>query len=250
MPPHIYITVSGSMTFLLLALVAGPDAVVMQDKFKQAEQLYAEGRVHEALPAFDELLAEPDLAPALRIEAQKYQAFALYLMQLYPEAKESWLKLLRLSPSYTLDPMWVSPELHAFFGRLRPPDAPRAGPETPPDPTPTPTPTPTPSKPDPPVLVQPTEPTRGCGVVLCLVPFGVGQFANERVGKGVLFAAIEALSLGANVGLYMDRRREFENNGGLRDPSLQRDLFTVQRGALVVFGVSLVGGIIDAYLFP
>lgn len=236
------------MSIWLLAVLVSSDATALQANFKQGEQLYKEGRVHEALPVFDALLAEPELAPALRTEAQKYQAFALYLMQLFPEAKESWLKLLRLNPGYELDPMWVSPELHAFFGRIKPPEAPPALVETT-----TIQPAAAPTTPPPaaaPLLEETVETKRGCGNVLCVVPFGVGQFANGRPVKGAAFAAVEAILIGANVGLYWQRANEFDRLGGLENPDAQRDRLTLQRTALVLFGVTAVAGILDAYLLP
>jgi pyruvate/2-oxoglutarate dehydrogenase complex dihydrolipoamide acyltransferase (E2) component len=97
----------------------------------------------------------------------------------------------------------------------------------------------------------PPEPVRGCGIFLCLVPFGVGQFANDQVVKGILFAGLEAAALAINLGMYWDRYGELTGNGGrFNDPSSADAKLTTQRVTFVSFFALMVIGVGDAFLFP
>ncbi len=91
---------------------------------------------------------------------------------------------------------------------------------------------------------------RGCGVALCLLPFGVGQFANGRPGKGALFLGLGAALLATNVAMYQSRISELERRGHFADPPAARMKLQVQRGALLGAGAVAVLGVVDAFAWP
>jgi hypothetical protein len=140
----------------------------------------------------------------------------------------------------------VSPEFIAFFGRLEPPARATDKDQAPGEPRVSQKETHE-GRPDgaqePPVLAAQTEapPERGCGILLCLMPFGVGQFANDQIVKGVIFAAAEAGFLATNIALYWAQSPDrFVDDGAL----------AVQRVSLILFFATIAVGIADAYLFP
>ncbi len=199
----------------------------------RAALLYDEGRYDEALPLLDGLRKRPDLLPEVRVEVLRYQAFVLFLLALHKEAKGTWLELLTLVPDYPLDADRLSPEMVAFFSRVRP--------EPPPV--------------EPTALSAPAavaEPPRGCGVGLCLVPFGVGQFANDQPVKGAIFAGLTTVLIGANVGLYQARMSKAPPKDSIywREPEQAERLLVMQRAALVGAALTMVAGVADAFLFP
>lgn len=198
------------------------------DDLDKAKRLYFAAQPRESLAILDRLAADPKQTELLQVH--RYQAYALFLLQLYDEARAMWLKVLELDPQFAPDPMQDSPEVVSFFGRIK--LAPK------PEPTP--------------VLVTPAEDpfarkavapptTRGCGVALCLLPLGVGQFANGRLVKGTLFALLQAGAIGANAGLYWAQSAS-------ERPNATR--IALQRGTLVAAGLMFVVGVIDAFAFP
>lgn len=88
-----------------------------------------------------------------------------------------------------------------------------------------------------------------------IVPFGVGQFANDEPVKGALFCVGQVLSFltaGATLGMIeanKTRSNGFMQGGDFKDPALASTLQTVE---LVAFwtGIALIGlGIADAFIF-
>jgi hypothetical protein len=72
------------------------------------------------------------------------------------------------------------------------------------------------------------------------VPFGVGQFANEQTGKGILFLALEVVAIGVNVGAWTYMQQTGGGGGG------RRAAIWTMYGSLGAFAVLAVLGIIDA----
>lgn len=199
---------------LVYALLGQTPAAIMAEAWGH----YEAGRIKEALPMFDGLAKRDDLTAEQRGDALRYQAFSLYLLDLYPEAKQAWLRLLTVAPETRLDPDWVSPELYAFFSHIEP-NANAA-------------------------LTAPVpEPARGCGVVLCAIPLGTGQFANGSVVKGAVFAGLEVGLLGTYIGLYASRQ-----NDDVLHPN--QTLLALEWTSLGLFVASVGLGIVDAYMSP
>jgi hypothetical protein len=227
------------------ALAATPEAAL-----KAAENLYYEGRYADAVTALDAVAARPDASKKLKLAALKTSAFCQFLLGDNRKARETWLKLLALEPGYKLDPVEASPEIAEFFGRLRakeekPPEA--KAPEVIHA-------TKAPASDAPPAkAVDPMPPPpeiRECGVVLCLLPFGIAQFVNGNPGKGAGLAAAQVIFLGTNIALYWNRVAEFEKYGGFRDRDAAETKFTIQHVSLGLFVATVAVGIVDAYLFP
>ena len=84
-------------------------------------------------------------------------------------------------------------------------------------------------------------------MVLCAIPFGVGQFANDNFGKGVAFATSEVLFLGLNIGLYWSQVAACNKPGGCDNNS---STYVLQNVFFGLFITTAIAGVIDAYLFP
>jgi tetratricopeptide (TPR) repeat protein len=233
------------LALLCLALCSAP-AGGAEAALATAEEAYYEGRYSDAITALERVVERKDAKPAVQKAALKTIAFCQFLLGDNRAAKEAWLRLLAIDPEYKVDPVEASPEIVRFFERIKPAAAKPASEVI------TAAPAEPPAAVAPPAGLPAAEPTseRGCGVLLCFVPFGVGQFANGNLAKGALFAGLEALFLGTNVTLYWDRVNEFNRYGGFRDPEAAETKFTLQHVALVLFGVTALAGAVEAYLFP
>ncbi len=222
-----------------------------------AQALFHEGRYREVLPIIDGVLGAAGLPDELRAEAYELQAFSLYLMSLFPQAQEAWRKLLAVAPEHRPDPVEVSPELLAFFARVQEQvegeQRARAAAAPVPEPAGT---TVVAAKPaseparDTEVRAAATQAERGCGVLLCLMPFGIGQLANGEVGAGLAFGAAELAFLGVNVGLYWQRKLEYERHDRLRNPENAEASYIVQHVALGLFAATAVAGVVHAFWEP
>lgn len=204
-----------------------------------AKDLYYQGRYQEAVYELEDVLARSKLPQAQRIEALKTEAFCLFLLKLNKEASGVWRKLLAIEPNYRLDPVQTSPEILGFFRRVG--EAYRAHHTAahahhtagaPPD------------------LAAGASTRRGCGVFLCMVPFGVGQFANGRLGKGLAFAGAEVVFLALNIGLFWHNKSLVDAQGRITDPTAHQLTYVLQMVSLGGFVVSAILGVIDAYVFP
>lgn len=247
-------------------------AAAVAAKIARAKALYRDGRIEESLALIDQIRKHSQLDNGQRIELLKYQAFSLFLMSLYTDAKKAWLQLLVLDPTYHLDPVDVSPELVAFFGRVKPrklppvaapvaPGGAKSGPAAAASSAKGSTTTEElqaapgnlqpPTAPRPPYVKAPvTAPARGCGTLLCLVPFGVGQFANGRYLKGSLFAGAEVALLVANIALYWSRVSSYDQHGYFTNLSAADRSFAAQEVMAGLFAATAVGGVVDAFVFP
>jgi hypothetical protein len=238
---------------LTTALAAAPDPG--SAKLNRARDLYYAGRYREALPLLDAIASDTSAKESERIDGLKYQAFSLYLLKLHDEAKVPWLKILSLKPGYELDPIEVSPELIAFFRRIKPPESGRSPPPaTPspvvPEPTSTPPPDDGPSTPPAPAPEAPAAAPAapGCPAWLCVVPFGAGQFANGSPGKGLIFAGTELAFLVGNITLYWLRLLNYERDGIIRDQTASDRAYVTQHVFLGLFVATAVTGVIEAFV--
>lgn len=233
---HGAVALSALTFFLVLPLAAAPTSDPSAE-IELAKDLYRNGQYEDAIEAF-EMLASLELRHEQKLVCLRYRAFALYLLARADEARAAWLQLLEVEPTYKLDPVRTSPEFMSFFGRLEPArkDAPIVA-----------APPPASVAPEPYVAAN-APPPRGCGVVLCLVPFGVGQFSNDRPMKGTVFAAVEGLALGGNLYLYWSRVGRYGNEP--IEQSKVKNALVAQQVLGGVLVTALLAGIVDAFVFP
>lgn len=246
------------MTILVAALLAAGALTPadLDEAMLRGGERYYEGRYAEALPYFDRV-AKTASDESLKCEALKLKAVTLFLLKLYAEARETWLSLLETAPESQLDADSFSPDIVAFFAHIKRPE-----PEAVPPPAPTPALVAAPASisearpvdPAPTVALTqplPPPPTRGCGVWLCLVPFGAGQFANSHPLKGGLFAGVQGLTLAGNLGLYWARVSHYDKTGEVSGSNaVVKTQLLAQRILFSVFVASAVGGVVDAFVFP
>lgn len=201
------------------------------------KELYFAGQYGEALFALEELALDTAASLAARVLALKYAAYCYFVLGSKEQARDAWLRLLALDPEFRMDPVEVSPEFVEFFAKL----APQASATPQGDPPSTESAGASPE--------TPRVSTRGCGVWLCLVPMGVGQYANRKIGKGLIFTALEIVSLGLNAGFYWSLRLEREQYGGYRDQATADRLYALQHAFFGLFVASTLVGMIDAFVF-
>ncbi len=269
-------------------MLAVPVLVVMtsvasgdiERKLERVHALYDRGRYADVLPLVDQVRKAQGATRAQRMDAIKHQAFALYLLKSYDDARRVWLDLLGLEPGYRLDAVETSPELMAFFERVKPERPPAAPAVTVLASTPAATNPPAQSAPaasamtgtaapvdaaaaeqrtisalpagaQPPSEAQTSPvslPTASCAPYLCLVPFGVGQFAKGDTWKGVAFASTEAAFVAANLTLYWTRVRNYQEHGRVDDVGAANRSFMWQQIFFGLFVATAAGGVLDAYL--
>lgn len=249
------------LSLLLVTGVQAKQRRTIKQLLNEGKRLYREAQFMEALEQFDKVAARPNLKSGVQVELHQYRAFCFFVLGGHAQAEQEWQKLLTMKPGFELDPDEVSPEFVKFFGAIgatvEPPEPEPAAPveTSPPDPDPW------ESEPTEEIVARPVDETatideqtaldapkteRGCGLWLCAVPFGVGQFANDRPIKGAIFAALEVGFLAANLGLYWNRVATYDREGAVvADQNLlaQRVFFGLFLGTVAV-------GIVDAYLFP
>jgi hypothetical protein len=226
-------------------------------RVEAAKEAYFEGRFQDAVSALGDILDTADLPRSLRIEALKYQAFSFFVLKRSGEARSTWIKILQLDSKFAPDPVEVSPELLEFFRGVTadyrksqspppastpPPAVIDAQPATTPPPN-----APGPSGPTPPPTWEGKQ--RGCGIALCLLPLGVGQYANARYVKGVIFTSVELITLGMNVGLYWLNQSQLNAAGVPKDQAAFDKNFRMQNVFFGLFVASAVLGILDAFIF-
>ena len=221
---------------LILSLAApvaaaepAPGPTTTEQTFLLADELFAAGRYQDLLAVLQDLNPN-DLSHEQQIDRLKRMAYTLYLLSLYDDAKQTWRGLLAIEPDYALDPVNESPVFVSFFARVTPDGEPPGG-------------------------AAATVPSEAlapkCEPWLCLVPFGVGQFANGHHLKGAVFAGAEVAFLAANIGIELKRRADHDAGN---NPSFSRktdkDRARLQNVFLGLFVGTAVLGIVDAYLLP
>lgn len=119
------------------------------------------------------------------IVARQYLGACFQLLDDHARAEEQFLLLLAMDPTHKLDPEVFSPALVQLFEQVR--EKTKVEPTPPP-----PVAAPPPGPPPPSVGIGRPAPTHEPhSAALSLVPFGVGQFANEQPVKGAVFAGAE-----------------------------------------------------------
>lgn len=171
------------------------------------------------------LYPKPQLDPPLEWRAREYLGAALWWTGRKQEALDEFTALLVRNPPARLDPASYPPQMIQDFetlrgnllrlGVLRPGQKPVAAPEPPQ------------------AWVAP--------LPLVLFPLGVGQFANDEVGKGVAFLASQAALGGTSLGLYLYNRDEGQQ---ARTHAWAR---TTQVATGAAFWAVVAWGVVDAW---
>ncbi len=156
-------------------------------------ELYKAGEYQRSLDALQKaLLSANQLSREEKIEAHKYSGFDQVALNLTVQAKESFRQALKLSPTLTLDPAYVSPKIIAVFEEVK-----------------------TALKPPPPPPGAKPPSRMGFAFRSLIVP-SWGQFAAHRKVAGFIFAGGTVLAL-ANAGrtqtAYQDARDSYNKAG-------------------------------------
>lgn len=159
---------------------------------------YEFGELEAARNSLQTLLDPIQLKSAEEIvRARQYLGASHYLLGDVDSAESEFVRLLNLAPEHHLDPGIFPPELVRFFEGVRRKVAPEPAPkaDSPPEvKSPSAEPKKPPGQPISAVEALPP-PAQPPSLALAFVPFGVGQFNNDRPLKGALF-------LGAEVALF------------------------------------------------
>ena len=84
---------------------------------------------------------------------------------------------------------------------------------------------------------------------VCAIPFGVGQFAEHRTWKGVVFAVTQGVGLATNIGAFIGivSLKGADGYYSPEDAKTARILRYVQYGGLGLFVASAIWGVVDAF---
>lgn len=214
------LVVPGSAASILAS--EGADKADPAHLLERGKDLYFENDFQAAVDILERTLADGCLPDDLKVRALQYKAFSLEALNKHSPARATWAQLLELQPDFRIDPADASRELIEAFKDVRA----------------------APINPLPPALDQPA---RRCGVALCMVPFGIGQYANGRPAKAYLFAGLSALLLTGNIASHYAMTAEFDK--GRNQQAVNRYCY-MQNTFLGLFAATAAAGVIDAFLFP
>ena len=219
---------------------AGPLSI--NDTLRRAKNEYAYGNYLVAVDLLRGLLYPMRLfSDEQVIDARRYLGLALYLLDRKGEARDEFTKLLFLDPDYELDPFTVAPPIVDLFEQVRREHQPEldvirerktsATVQTQPQGfkrT---------------VLIHATERSD----IATFMPFGVGQFVNGDIAWGIVFAAVELVALGLNVGSWVFLRTR-QGDVLEQEAELVQALVITQFASAALFGVTWSLGIFHARL--
>jgi hypothetical protein len=163
------------------------------------------------------LVAEGRSRPAQRVQALRFLGIGLFLTGRPEGAETAFFELLRQKPDARLDPTHTRPDVVAFFETVRARHA---------------------------TEIEQARPSKY--FLLALLP-PVGQFQNGDRGRGVTFAAIEAVSLGLAIGTYVQLRawrNPADDTFGTHTDDA-RALKILNNVSLGIFAATVTVGIID-----
>jgi len=111
----------GLVGALICALLLAPELASADefDLFAQAKNAYEAGEYQVAVTRFEELLEAEPKNPALILEAHKLLGVSYMFTGNKDKAEASFLKLLTLSPEYTLDPLVFPIDVIDFFTEIK-----------------------------------------------------------------------------------------------------------------------------------
>jgi hypothetical protein len=228
-----------ALLFAGLVFIAGQVFASPTDDFNRARNAFAFGNYREAIELLQGLLRPLRLRDAERIaEARQLLGVSYYFVKDFRAAEEEFERLLFLKPRHQLDPLLIPPPVIEFFEKVRERIKDRLArlhPEKK-------------EAPSGPIYIERRVQRRV--FLLNLFPFGVGQFQNREVGKGVFFLSAQAGMLATNLVSYalVESRRRPDGRFAPGDESWARGLRVVQIVSLSAFGALVVWGVVDAFL--
>ncbi len=232
----------GVVALLVLAQAPAPQSV--EDELRRAKNEYAYGNYDEAVRGLRALLYPMRLSTDEQvIDTRKYLALSYYLLDRLDEVGDEFAKLLHLDPDYQLDPFTVAPLVIEMFETVRKKlqeqlDVIRQLRSD--------TKLEQPMKPGVTREIERTFTERS--EFATFMPFGIGQFQNDHIGWGVVFAVSELILLTSNIVAYMIAVRAVGNDYQPDDRSLVQALIVTQYGSLALFGLVWSLGVFHARL--
>lgn len=223
-----------------------PAAAVEPDEdphiaFRVAENTFRYQDYDRAVELLEKLLyPEVVLLEDDEIKAREYLGASHWWLKHFDRAQEEFTSLLTRRPEHRLDAFYYPAALIAFFDgvheklvRLK---------VIAPDGSAPPTVTPPAARE---VVIEKHS------LVLCFVPFGVGQFQNGDTAKGVVFLVTETLALATNIASYfiIDSLREDDGFIAPQNIDRARSFEIVLYASLGTLAALVVGGTVDALVF-
>lgn len=157
------------------------------ERITRAESAFRVQNYPRVVELLDSLVNHPKLeGRPEQVKVLEWLGAAHWFMNVPDAARLAFGQLLKESPFHTLDPFVYPEQLIAFFEARRKelidanviPSKPEPGPDTGPRA----------------VLVR-TVTRHDTPTLAYVVPFGVGQFANDDIGKGATFAALQGIGV-------------------------------------------------------
>lgn len=103
---------------MLLALLLASATVSVKDAMQRAHDLYDDAQYAEAIAAYDDVLARPELQSSDRRESLLYQAFSHIALKHEDAARRSFRAVLAQEPTFSLPP-YTAPKIRALFEQVR-----------------------------------------------------------------------------------------------------------------------------------
>jgi TM2 domain-containing membrane protein YozV len=233
-PANILLGLFLVLPFLAATTLAQPKGAP-EERFELARSAFEYQDHDKVIELLDPLLNPTELLPTQSMvhQAREWLGAARWWKQDKVGFKQEFTHLLKATPAFELDSFYYPPDMIADFQKLKEQliqlqiiEVKVADPEVPPPVTRT-------------IYVETTIEKRS--PLINFVPFGVGQFANGRTGKGIVFLTGQTLLLSANVGswLYL---YTVQPHGASRTAALG-----TMYGSLAAFSGLALWGILDAY---
>ncbi len=247
-----------TLVFGLWLSVTGPsaafarDGVIEHPELAKALAYYERGDYSRASNDLERVLEDGSLSRGERERALEALGVSRYILGNLLDARNAFTHLYRIDTGYQPDALYIPPEIVAFIVDVRRSavPAPRDGTDSTnvaiiPQGMPS-------SQPAAPPRYQPREAPFSA---VDLLPFGAGQFRRGHTARGTTLAVLEAVFLGANIGLYYYRTCALKEGCDAawypEDRVAQaRNLQTVQLVSGSLFIATAVLGIVDGLSLP
>jgi hypothetical protein len=220
-------TPAAAVPCLAIALLAHPGLQTALDH-------YQFGEYRKACDQLQGIVGDARLDPGESRSALMYLGACRHVLGQPEEAAAAFDALLAEEPEARLDPVVFPPDMVAFFRTRKESRAARE-----------------PARPA--AQAEASSQRREKSYLTAVLPFGAGQFQNERYGKGTVFASLQAVSLGVGVvGLVLfEAEKEtgsFLGGGTFEDEDKAASLQSLYVASFAIFGGLWVVGAVDALI--
>lgn len=161
-------------TLWLLVLLATSAGAAASEPLEAGVARYESGDYQGAADALAMVLAEAQFGREQEERARTYLAAAHFALGHLQQARAQLIALVKLAPGVTVDPQIFPSRFVALLEEVRRDVRPNLIPP----------------------LLDPPLARQSASLALALIPFGVGQFANEAPYKGAFFLGAEVLAFG------------------------------------------------------